>query len=963
MLFVGRERELGLLDAQLERAERGEGGASVLVGEPGIGKTTTIERFAEAAGASGRARVLWGRCYEGDGAPAFWPWMQIIRACAADLPTESLSLALGSGASDVAALLPELSSEQPSSTRALPGDADADARFRLFDALTGFLKRSAVDRPLLLILDDLHGADESSLLLLRFLVRELRDARLMVVGSCRDAALGQLRPLTAALAELDREPWAMRLELGGLTEPDVGRLAALVSGAQLPVGVVRDIHRRTEGNPFFVTQIVRLNAAGPVGTGSNVSANPRSVQDAVLRRLDTVSEAGRTLLTLASVIGREFDLRTLNTVSDASPGRTLTDLGEVVSARLLTEVTDAPGRYRFVHALVPETLYATIGEDVRRRLHGQVGEALEQHDSAPFTELAWHFFQAALGGTHRAQAERYAVRAADRARDMHAYEVAVRYYGMAVSLLEGDASVAWRCDLALELAESLSRSGDTRRAREEFSRAADLAGEQRPERLARAALGYAGPTVTGGLVDATAVELMQRCLEVLDPNEVGWRARLLARLGMELHFTDQRDLREVLTSEAVILARGLADPRALASVISSRRYATWAPDNLDRRLGDSAEIVELGERVNDLELALQGYRWLIPDLAENGDAAALERAVHRCAVLADTSRQPVYRWYARVFETCLALLRGQLANAERGAAEALELGGRAQAGNAAIYHAAHLYVLRREQDRGPEITDLMLQIMARFPLPLYECWLTCLLAEAGRREEATARLDDLAASGFSRLRVNALWLGSFAALSDVCVALGDTDRGEQVYRRLQPYAARRAMVGVPVCLGSVSYYLGRLAILLDRPDDAERHLRDAAAADERMGAQSWLAWTQLAHAELLLGRETDSDHAHTLLASAGRTGNQLGLTRLTSQVSATTKRFTCDDTAPATRLSRRESEVLGLLAKGLSNKTIAAELVITVNTVERHLVSIYRKLGVTGRAAAAVYAIRQGGYP
>lgn len=961
VLFVGRESELRELNAQLARAERGEGALAILVGEPGIGKTTTIERFTESATSEKRISALWGRCYEGDGAPAFWPWIQILRACCSRLPRAEIAALLGADYGIVATLVPQLAeSGIETASTPLPEASDVDGRFQLFDAVSRFLHRCSAEAPLLLVLDDLHGADEPSLLLLRFLGRELRDSRLMVLASCRDSALSRQRPLADTLAELDREPWSSRLELGGLDVPDVGRLAALVAGSDLPNGMVRDLHRRTDGNPFFVTQVVRL-ASRSTAAELDHEVNPRSVQDAVLRRLDVVSAGGRALLSVASVMGREFDLQVLMTASGAPVGEVLTELGQLVSMRLIGEVADRPGRFRFVHALVPETLYATLDEVVRRDRHGKVGEALRATGSAPLTELAWHYYQAALGGTHRAEAEMFTVLAADRARDLRAYEVAIRHYDMALHLLDAASPRARRCDLTLELAEALSRAGDTPRAQEQFLRAAEIAGGHLPIQLARAALGHAGPTVTGGLVNTVAVELMQHALTALDIAEVGWRARLLARLAMELHFTNQHELREELSAEAVALAREWAEPRALAMVISSRRYATWNPENSARRLTDSLEIVELGEQLGDTEITSQGYRWLIPDLAEQGDAAGLDRAVHRCAVVAESSRQPVYRWYARVFETCHALLRGEFDDAERCATEALELGGRAQAGNAAIYHAAHLFVLRREQDRSAELAPLMLDIIGRFPLPLYECWLTCVLADTGRIDEATARLDALFVHNFAAIRPNALWLGSMATLAEVCVTLGDREHGEAVFAHLWPHRERRAMVGVPVTLGSVSYYLGRLATLAGRYVDARALLDVAAAGDRRMGAHPWLAWTRLAQAELLRAQTGDVVREQELISDARRVGERLGMARLIRLVQGLNARSlpprsanTSDD------LSRREREVLRLVAGGRSNKAIAAELVITVNTVERHLVSIYRKLGVTGRAAAAVHAIRQG---
>ena len=254
--FVGREPELATLSERLAAASAGHGSMVVLAGEPGIGKTRLAEEVAAQARAHG-ARALWGRCWEGEGAPAFWPWVQVIRAYLRGHEPEALRAELGPGGADIATLVPELRALLPEAP-APPALDPAQARFRLFDSITAFLAQAATAQPLVLILDDLHWADIPSLLLLEFLARDVADAHVLVVGSYRDVEVARGHPLMRTLANLARSPHVARLTLAGLTAPEVARAIAEVSGTPPPERLVTALVGETEGNPLFVTEMVRL---------------------------------------------------------------------------------------------------------------------------------------------------------------------------------------------------------------------------------------------------------------------------------------------------------------------------------------------------------------------------------------------------------------------------------------------------------------------------------------------------------------------------------------------------------------------------------------------------------------------------------------------------------------------------------------------------------------------------------
>ncbi|RIK45446.1 MAG: hypothetical protein DCC58_06385, partial [Chloroflexi bacterium] len=481
-VFVGREHELDAARATLDGALAGRGQVLLVVGEPGIGKTRLVEEVGTYASVRG-ALVLWGRCYAWEGAPAYWPWVQLIRSYAHESDPQALRSELGQGAADVANVVSEIRERLPGLPD-LPAIDPEQARFRLFDSITTFLKNAARRQPLMLVLDDLHWADKPSLLLLEFVAREIGRARLLILGTYRDVEVGRQHPLSQTLAELNRSRLSRRILLRGFARDDVARFISLTSGRTPQDDLVDAVYRETEGNPFFVVEVVRLlTAEGRLaqqadGRAWNLSI-PESVREVVGLRLNRLSEACNQVLTVASVVGREFRLTTLERVTGKAGDELLDLLEQAVQARLIEE-QDSVGHYRFSHALVQETLYLELSTARRVRLHGQIGEAIERAQLANLTpflgELAHHYFEAAPAGTIEKAIE-YGVKAAQWAAGQVAWETAIEHYHRVLQAVELDQPPddTRQCDLLLALASVQWRSGDAGAGRSTYLRAAETA--------------------------------------------------------------------------------------------------------------------------------------------------------------------------------------------------------------------------------------------------------------------------------------------------------------------------------------------------------------------------------------------------------------------------------------------------------------------------------------------------------
>ena len=446
-VFVGRQREMGELKACLEEALSGRGRLVTLVGEPGIGKTRTAQELATYAGLRG-AQVLWGRCYEDQGVPPYWPWVQAIRSYVREREPEQLRSEMGSGAADIAEIVSDVRERLPDLQHPPAQESPEQARFRLFDSITTFLKSASGSRPLVLMLDDLHWADKPSLLLLEFVARELAGARLLLIGTYRDMELSRQHPLAEALGELTRERLFQRILLRGLTQEDVSRFIEATSGITPPQGLVESVYQQTEGNPLFVTEVVRLLVQEGELTRERARERdswevriPEGVREVIGRRLNRLSQRCNETLTVASVIGREFESRQLvRLVEEMSEDRLLETLEEALSARVIEELPEAVGRYQFTHALIQETLSAELSITRRVRLHAQIAQALEElygeEAEAHAAELAHHLAQAStvLGSE---KLVRYSLLAGERALTVYGYEEALVHFQRAL-VAKGD---------------------------------------------------------------------------------------------------------------------------------------------------------------------------------------------------------------------------------------------------------------------------------------------------------------------------------------------------------------------------------------------------------------------------------------------------------------------------------------------------------------------------------------------
>jgi DNA-binding CsgD family transcriptional regulator len=964
-VFFGRSAELGELRAALTEALGGSSRAVLVTGEPGIGKTALAIRLTGEAEALG-VPVRWGRGSEREGAPAFWPWIQIVREqLLRSEPADRKRLERA--AAPLYRMMPHLKRpDQRLRTASAPTGGSADdrgeARFRLFDATSSFLRVTAGKRGLVVVLDDAHWADAPSLLLLRHLVRELgRDAVLFVV-CFREEEVSPDAPVAAALAELAGGPEARWIRLQGLDRAELAQHLTAVAG---PTGaaLAARIHDATGGNPFFAAELVRmLRSEGRLARGAALADQPlglpRGVREVLQRRLDRLSVASLRSLELASLVGSSFAAEFLARASGAEPERILGLLDEAVGAQLLDQLADRPGWFRFPHALVREALLEEMGAVHRLRQHRQIAETLEREwGKAPvdgagtLARLASHWQQAGDGP----RAIRYARMAAGEANRQLGYEEAARLYRLALGqAMPGGLDAAGRCEVLLELATAEYRCGNVRQAMEAFVQAAELA-----RRSGQPSLLAGAPLIVQDIGDPEVnASVLRACEEVLasgDGLDDGVRARLLAQRAAALCESGRLDEALPDSQRAMQLAERSGDSELLAAVLPARHLALAGPDWTLERLGLADRALGLAHSTAAPIQELWARAWRTDAFWELGDIASVDAEIDRLASLAHSLRNPLARWLLQRLQAARALMAGQYEEAAARSEEATT----AVPQESFIARILHLsFMACVNADRG-EWMDSQRWVVEARPSMITWSLLSWSLISAGRRDEALAYYEQARAS-LRRVPRDSRWMPTMVFLADVSSQLDDRETAEICYRKLLPFEDRFATSGggTVACLGSVALFLGMVAMTRRRFDDGETHLRLAIQRNTAAGARPWAARAELAMAELLCRQGRASGQALDLAQRAAHTAGALGMKVLRTRAQAV-----IDDIAAAkglVPLSKREREVAALVAQGLTNREIARTLFLSERTAENHVQHILTKLGFGSRAQIAAWAVSEG---
>ncbi len=903
--FVGRADEVEVLIQAWKRAEQGARQVVFIGGEPGVGKTRLATSTALKAHAEG-ATVLLGTSDE-DLAVPYQPFVEALRHYIAACPPDQLAGWLGDRPTELSRLVPELSQRLPGLAAPQAGDPETE-RYLLFEAVAGWLAAAASACPVVLILDDLHWATKTTLLMLKHILRSAVAMPLLVIGTYRDSDLGRSHPLTEVLADLRRETGVQRLGLRGLGDVEALALVEALAGHQLSgdlLAMARAVKAETDGNPYFMREIlenmiesgtlVKVDERWAYQGDTSAFGIPESIREVIGRRLSRLSEDVERFLTLGAVIGTKFDLIVLSRVVGVSQSAAVEALEQASGARLVREVAGSPGRFGFANALIRDVLYEEIGPARRMELHRSVATAIEElaagQPDANLPELAYHWLAASPGDgavtAETTKAAEYAEKAGRQAMASLAYEGAVTHFGGALRVLQRTGERERICELSILLGEAQRCAGDPayRETLLEAGRLAAALGDA--ERAARAALtNQRGIFSRYGVVDKERAQALEEALSLVGPSDTAVRARLLASLASELQFSGEVRRHE-LGREALAVARRLDDRVTLAQVLAATWFGTWDPDTFNERLGLAAELTALATQLGDRLLEFHAGAAMFLTQSQNGDMAKADAGLEACTRAAEQLGQPALRWRAAYCRTNRDIAAGRLAEAEADLPASDALGRAGAAPDYLLYSQIPLGVIRLLQGRPEEAVEVLTELHKNYPVPLGHAVLGWATAEAGQREQAAAILEKYAADGFAGMSRDYAFLPTIAYLDRLTARLGERGAAARLYELMLPHAAE-VVTSQATWVGPAAYDLGLLAATLGRYDDAASHFAAAADLAVRIDARVMLVHTRLDWARTLQqrGGPGDRERALDLLKSALTGAEELQLTGTAAAITA-----------------------------------------------------------------------------
>ncbi len=757
--------------------------------------------------------------------------------------------------------MPSLRGRRPDVAEAPPVAPEGE-RLRTLEAAAALLEAASRPAPVLLVVDDLHWADELSLLLLQHLLRADRPARLLVLATYRDSEPSRTPLMADVVTGLARRPDVARFELAPLTETDV---AALLEDAGRGPSLAARVRAVTEGNPFFVGEMIHALDEGADG---DPPVTPR-VRDVVRWRLARLPAEVGDVLTAAAVAGPEFGVDVIASAAGAGTERVLDALEAAERARLVRPA-GVLDRFAFAHALVRQAIIEDLPAGRRVRLHARVAEALErvaQIRSVPAADLAVHF-DAAGGLVDAHTTLRHARRAGDEAAVRLAFDIAAEHYDRArrAHARLPDTPAADRLELDVARARTLRLAGDER-ARDallEVASDAERAGDG--VRMADALVSITLGVATGFLAeDATAIAMLQRALDLIEDRDSAARARAQACLALSAEFVFPTGERRAMADEALAMARRVGEPEALAFALNAHLWIAMEPERRHERLAMAEELARIGPRASPYA-ECDGHRFRFVSLLEDGD---MRRADEALAAARASAHLPVSEWAVCQFDAARAALAGRLVDAERLMLEGVQAALEAGFDPAVVQGAAAsmLWCIRRAQGRLGELWEAMPDLDSG---PNALAWVHAGIAQVAmaRGDERTARraLGIAFDKGVLEMPRGLYWLSTMAGVAEVCAWLGEVNGAEEVDALLQPCADVMSPWTGPVAVSA-----GPLALALGRRDEAEAHLRGAIALCERTGTLVYLAVAQYELGRML----APDEEGRRLLARARASADRL----------------------------------------------------------------------------------------
>ncbi|WP_065145502.1 helix-turn-helix transcriptional regulator [Mycobacterium asiaticum] len=946
--LVGRDAELAVFEQAWGRVEGAKRQAVFLGGEPGAGKSRLAAEVAGRLVDHGVA-VLVGSSTADANIP-YAPFAEALDRLLIAAPAGSLAEALADAGPQLRRLTTQVNRHLPDIGPADDGDP---LRRALFDALTGFLRRLAADRPIALVLEDMHWAQVPTLAMLEHVLAGSVDVRMLVVATFRTTEPDRSEELATRMADLHRFDGVRRLDLGGLDTEAIAEFVRQTqqlrpSSARTAAALLRD---KTGGNPFFLTELCNhLEVRGWDGLAalSSRQAVPASIGDVITRRLRGLGDRVRGVIEQAAVLGEAFDLPALIATSEADLTSTLAAVDSAEAVGLIRAVPGSDGEFAFVHALAREAALDGMAASRQRIMHARAAEALEgRADPSVVPRVANHYLRAHVLGYH-AQALHFAQKAARVAEQSLAYEDAAKWFERAASLPE--LSPEDRARLSFGAATNHVRSGDFACGRAIYGRVSTM---DDPLIRLEAAVGYEDASWRPGLSGSSskAADLLATALEVcgLDTDDSRY-VQALASFGRALAFAGEAARARDVGSRAIDCARVIGDPAVLLHALHASLWQGVAPEMSDIQLQRSDELLRAAQSSRDYDAlgSVSHFRALVSytvgrpdDLAAS--AAELQRAVQACG-------QPFFGYISACVNQALTYLRGDFSGAERWVDIALRTGNQFAADETDGSYGVQMFMIRRETGdlkRFAGFVDGSETFAGR--------WVPGLLAlytELGCERGMTRALNHLLNRNLSDHAEEAKTPMELVFMLEAALELGNREAVHMLRPFIARYAGKNLAAGQFVALfGSADRYLARIAAFGGDTDAAERLFDAALAMDRRMGAAVHVAET-LARYALFAASVGRVEQARRFADETREIATPIGQTRVIGLVDS----LAVSASHGASGLSDREIEVLRLLAEGLSNRAIGERLFISTNTAANHVRNILIKTGAANRTQAAMYA-------